>query len=120
MIEGLKFFTRTNDRHRINLASWHSPHSLTWRWTLSFARFKGDERRAHWRLLHTNRDNNGLQWMVLLPWIGLLDFHQQPPMWYRDLYVRQRDEYDHARYQASIVRSSPSPRIVVDGGESLH
>lgn len=104
MIKGLQFFTRTSDAHRINLASWHSPHSLTWRWLIAWSRFKGDERRAHWRMLWWSRGNTGFQWSLIIPWVGRLNGQTQHPMWYRDLYMRLRDEKDHDRYERSSAR----------------
>ena len=34
-IGGLGLFNRTNSRSLFNIASWHNPRSLTWRWILS-------------------------------------------------------------------------------------
>jgi len=111
-IGGLAILQRTNSRGLINIASWHSPHSLTWRWILS-ARWRGGSlwhphvfvRRhdyygraapAHWCLAagvgrlgsaRVNRDNNGIGWE--LSFLGAsIAWSSQRPMWYRDLYNR--------------------------------
>ncbi len=114
-MKGLKFFARTSDPARINLASWHSPHSLTWRWIVAWARFKGDERRAHWRLI---RNNNGIQLHLLVPWIGRLELHTQRPMWYRDLRSSRDEEHDlrTSRHRAAIVAEAVNER----GDRPLH
>lgn len=103
-IGGFSFLNRTSNPRSWSVAAWHSPHSLTWRWSLIFSLFKGDERRAHWRLLWVHRNNSGIMLWILLPWIGRIDFQTQQPLWYRTLYIRERDERDHARYLASIER----------------
>lgn len=99
----LTLFSRTSDRRTFSLASWHSPHSLTWRWSLSF--------RPHevmWPkpFAHSNsvgfgigvgtllslvgyRTNDGWQWEVSVFWHGL-HFGQQRPMWFKDMYRRAR------------------------------
>jgi hypothetical protein len=122
-MQGLRFFNRDSGGGMV-LASWHSPHSMTWRWLLAFRRFKGDEWRA-WPLWWSYRDNNGLQWGARLPWWGILGFSQQRPMWYRDLYHRKRDEVDNLRDELSRPRPNKPPQspfnpVVIDGGQSLH
>lgn len=102
-INGLKFFTKTNDPTRTIIASWHSPHSLTWRWIVSWARFKAGERRAHWRIWWWSPNNTGVQWMLLIPWVGRIDGQTQRPIWYRTLYTRLQDERDTERYHASMA-----------------
>lgn len=90
-MKGLRFFQKTNTPRAWVLASFHSPHSLTWRWGL-WLHF------APTTLLPrvSGHRNNGrlLQWWAAIPFLGTLDFHQQQPMWYRDLYMRLRDERD--------------------------
>lgn len=51
---GLKFFSRTNDGHWWNLASYHDPNSITWSWILSFGTRKPDERWI-WFFFHSSR-----------------------------------------------------------------
>lgn len=91
-IRGLRLFSRTSDRHCWSLASWHSPHSMTWRWSLSFHRFKSDEWRVRPLWWGYIANMGGLQWGFRIPWIGMVTFHKQHPMWYRDLYRKMRDE----------------------------
>lgn len=90
---GLSLFQRTSQRGCWNIASFHSPHSLTWRWILSFSLFRADEARVRplwWRYI----TNGGPHWGIRIPFLGLLTWQQQIPMWYRDLYQRLRDERD--------------------------
>lgn len=103
-MQGLKLLHRTSSQHCWNLASYHSPHSLTWRWCLSLTLPHSDFGR--WRpTFWKYRDNNGLQWAV-----GFLRFymqwHVQKPMWYRDLYTRLRDERDQHSYDRYLMRSA--------------
>lgn len=105
-MRGLKFFQRTSGKHW-NIASYHSPHSLTWRWILCITRQSLMWPRPHFiwnsyglslglgQLLHfrIGKDNNGIQWGVALFWIGL-SYHSQRPMWFRDMYRRAADERD--------------------------
>lgn len=77
-------------------ASWHSPHSLTWRWT---ARVSRRDRITKFFMFRHDKHNAGRNIHLLA---GPLTFHvsTQRPMWYRDLYMRRRDDDDRASYQA--------------------
>jgi hypothetical protein len=120
---GLALFARTSDRRSWNVASYHSPHSMTWRWLISFSLFRGDEWRVRplwWS--HTTTD--GLQWGCRVPWIGIVRFQQQRPMWFRDLYQQLRDRFDGL---SGVPRPEPPPPprqpfapTVVDGGSAIH
>lgn len=118
-MKGLKFFSRTNVKGSWNVASFHSPHSLIWSWILAFSRFRGDEARV-WPLFYGYRDNHGLQWGFRIPWIGLVLWHRQRPMPYRELYRQIRNEKDLERYRASLPQRPPTSVTVIDGGKSLH
>jgi hypothetical protein len=85
-IGGLSIFTKTSQKHRYVIASWHSPHSLTWRWSLSFAWVPSGEAGV-W---HIHKHNDGVAVILALQWLRF-DFNTQKPMWYRDMYRRQRD-----------------------------
>lgn len=87
MRNGLHFFTRTSDRRCWNIAAFHSPHSLTWSWILSFS-YDGGRIRPHW---YGYKDNNGLQWGFRIPLIGFIRWSRQQPMWFRDLYHRREE-----------------------------
>ena len=126
-IGGLGILNRTNSKHSLNVLSWHSPHSLTWRWILALRRhhlsikpYAFASGIGHHRFLgmgfgqllgaSASRNNDGWQWSLSLLWLSL-DFHQQKPMWYRDMYRRQRDselERDFASQRA------PEPIITPD------
>lgn len=90
----LTLFGKTNQpRHRI--IAWHSPHSLTWRWSLwiGFERPRLRPYLAPHRLPGPPGRKGLLQWHAHV--FGLrLSFHQQEPMWFRDMYWRQRDRLD--------------------------
>lgn len=123
-MKGLRFFQRTSGRGSWNIASYHSPHSLTWRWLVGFSLFRGGEARAR-PLWWSYRDNNGLQWGFRVPWLGIVRWSQQRPMWFRDLYYRNRDEVDGLRAELSEPRPNTPPRspfqpTVIDGGQSVH
>ena len=120
-MNGLAFFRRTNSQGHWNLASWHSPHSMTWRWIVSFSRFRADEWRW-WPIWMPYRSNVGFQWAVRIPPFGLLRFSQQRPMWYRDCYQRLRDKQDGLLPAADrpLPHQIKPTLTVIDGGNSLH
>lgn len=114
-IGALSLFTRTSGSG-INIAAWHSPHSLTWRWLLGagFQRIEFAKPRGMWKndgyfitragsigsLLsgYAMRHNGG--WQFGLTVLGLaLSFSQQRPMWFRDLY---RDDQNR-RYERRVA-----------------
>lgn len=105
MLKGLAFFTKVSGPRCWNIISFHSPHSLTWSWILSFSLFRGDERRA-WPLFGTWRTNNGRQWTFRVPWIGLFHWHRQQPMWYRDIFRQERDERDRLEHERYLEREA--------------
>lgn len=122
-MKGLDFFRRCHPGFW-NIVSWHSPHSMTWRWILSFSRRHKEEPYV-WPILMTHRTNGGLQWTLRIPLVGLLMFTQQKPMWFRDLWQRAAAERDELKY----MTRTPSPRpplrspfkpTVIDGGQSVH
>ena len=115
---GLSLLSRTNSRTTFNLASWHSPHSLTWSWILalhwhgirwaphamwkSYGMLSGKHWFAHIGLgpilyARVSRDNNGVHWGTALLGVGL-SWSSQYPMWFRDLYWRRESErYERRR-----------------------
>jgi hypothetical protein len=122
-IGGFSFLNRTNSPRTFGIAAWHSPHSMTWRWLLHWSFFKADERRAHWRLLHWHRNNSGVMAILFIPWAGRFDFQTQQPLWYRDVYVRERDERDRERYVASTARHAAAVKaeaVAMRGDSPLH
>jgi hypothetical protein len=118
---GLALLTRTNVRTSWNLASFHSPHSMTWRWLLSFSLFRADEGRW-WPIWMPYRANNGLQWVIRIPLVGFLRFAQQRPMWYRDCYQRLRDQRDGLLPDDDrpLPHQMKPTLTVIDGGNSIH
>lgn len=102
----------TRGRGRLDIASWHSPHSLTWSWILTIAWAIPGYVKPHWQWesvgphrfrcasigslvnVHARRHNGGWQWGCTL--LGLsLQWHHQYPMWFRDLYyARQNERYE--------------------------
>lgn len=103
-MQGLKLIRRTNSPRCWNLASYHSPHSLTWRWVLTLQLPHSDFGR--WRPSFSRyRDNNGLQWIASFMRCTL-QWSVQRPMWYRDMYIRMRDERDQQSYDSYLMRSA--------------
>lgn len=92
-MRGLSLFSKTSSPRTFNLASWHSPHSMTWSWILSISR-SSEETNVLWPIFMPYRTNGGLQFVLRIPFIALVHWHRQRPMWYRDLYNRKRDEQD--------------------------
>ncbi len=90
---GLALFEKTNSQGCVNLASFHSPHSLTWSWILSFSLPRAGSGR--WLGFHPWQTNQGRQWVFQIAWCTF-QWHQQSPMWYRDMYMRLRDETEIA------------------------
>jgi len=95
-VGGATFFVRTSSRRRWLIAAWHSPHSLTWRWLIDFTLLEGDARCA-WPLFWKIPCKTSLQWGIRLPWLAMVSFHSQRPMWYREMYMRLRDKQDQRR-----------------------
>ena len=123
-MKGLALIGRTSGRGTWNIISWHSPHSMTWSWILSVSLPRSGEGR--WLHAYRYRNNDRcLQWGFQIARIGVR-WHQQRPMWYRDLYQRKRDQFDHL--EQAIEHSSqegPPPRspftpTIIDGGRSVH
>lgn len=117
-MRGLQFFTKRSVQGSWNIVSWHSPHSLTWRWLFGFNLFRGDEARVR-PLWWSYGTNNGLQWGFRIPFIGTVRFSQQRPMWYRDLYTKLRDKHDEP-LAAPPPNPAPPSLTVIDGGASIH
>jgi hypothetical protein len=91
----LSLFKRTSNKSTVNIAAYHSRHSLTWSWILSVS-FDGIWRKPSGGLrfgVHPYRDNGGLQVVVTLPFL-IFHRHRQREMWFRDLHRRAADERD--------------------------
>lgn len=118
-MNGFKFFSRTSDKKCWNLAAFHSPHSLTWSWILSF-RLPRSRDEGRWIGFSRYRTNEGLQWYLQFA-RTCLTWHSQRPMWFRDLYMRKRDKEDGELYPENHPVPSSAPNLtVIDGGQSLH
>lgn len=70
------------------VASFHSPHSLTWRWSLHFDFPRRDEGR--WFFFQHSRLGQEKWCLFFLKF--RLGWSTQEPMWFRDLYWRLSDE----------------------------
>jgi hypothetical protein len=117
-VPGFTVFRKTSSRAVWNIASYHSPHSLTWSWGLSLRRQPTFTFRP-WAQFHGGnfsgfgagfgqliafsayRNNGGWQIGWSLLWHELHRSRQQP-MWFRDIYRRNVEEEDA---QASARRS---------------
>lgn len=114
MLKGLRFFNRTSDRRIFGLASYHSPHSLTWSWSLRFRRHQFYAPKPYAYIgaygsgaaiglgqmigFSARHDAHGWQISVSLLWCSL-DWARQTPMWFRDLYWAKVEEEEHAKTQ---------------------
>jgi hypothetical protein len=123
-MKGLALFRRTNVPGHWNLASYHSPHSITWSWILSYSLWKrGEAEFTPWFARFGT--NSGLIWHVRLPLLGTLRWSRQREMYYRDMWERRRDQ-DDAEKREHPVRApmvegrSPFKPTVIDGGRSIH
>lgn len=110
-IGGLSLFGRTNASRSWVLASYHSPHSLTWRWAVWFS-VRLHRPAKLWPCWWACRNNYGLQWSVWIPGVCSLSWSQQRPIWYRDLYRRMRDEQDRLSGQMVDRQRPEPPRII--------
>lgn len=107
-IPGFAAFKRTSSRTTWNVASFHSPHSLTWSWVLSlrrqplftfrpWAQFHGGHFPGfgagfgQFISFHAYRNNGGWQIGWSLLWH---EFHRssQRPMWFKDIVQSQWDD----------------------------
>ena len=123
LINGLDFFRKCSGKHHWNIAAFHSPHSLTWSWILGFSLFQDGETRV-WPLWWIYRTNQGLMWGFRLPFIGMIRWQRQRPMWYRDLYMNARDREDglkrEVRKATEIVDRLGRPTLVHSTHDTLH
>lgn len=131
VVPGLAVFKRTSAKRSWNLASYHSPHSLTWRWLINlslgsvFSRprlFWSPSFNEHFGTpnpfvsfafcigiagAHAYTTNYG--WQFGVTFLGMhVHFSQQRPMWYRDMIQRAWDEKDavasnNARLRAELA-----------------
>lgn len=117
---GLALIERTSKRGGWNLASYHSPHSMTWRWILSLDL----PRRGEGRWLHFSR-SPGLgqqKWILQVAKFGLRWLTQRP-MWYRDLYARLSDERAIAEgrmWRGSAYQAPPPLPPITPESTSTH
>ena len=138
MFKGLKLFSKTSCKKTFNVASFHSPHSLTWSWILSFRRHEVIRPKFYARRskdgigagfgtlisAYAYRTNNGLTWDVCLFWHGL-HFTRQSPTWYRDMFWRADDEREElnrrVRQLERQIEAMPSAaRSTSEVGVHLH
>lgn len=103
-MKGLRILYK-NSAGKRTLAAYHNPHSLTWRWVLSHQwRFgpwwRLDKLVMFWRDRHNFGGNAHLCVGPLA-----LQYSWQRPTWYRDLYIRMREERDFS--------PPPEPRVIV-------
>jgi len=114
-MNGLSFFRKTSGKRCWNVASYHSPHSLTWSWVLSFSR-DGAERHW-WPLIVHFRMNTGSQWCLRLPWVGVFVWHRQQPMWFRDMFWRRQREDEERKHVPTAPRQATE---VLWHNETIH
>lgn len=130
VVPGFAALRRTSSKRTWNLASYHSPHSLTWRWLIGislggiFSRpriymsprntFLGDKDpfpsfAFNIGIAGASASTNNYGWQFAAWMFGIhVHFHQQAPMWYRDLYIRARDEADQLSGMAWFSDEHPN------------
>lgn len=105
LLPGFAAFRRTSGRRHWNLASYHSPHSLTWRWLLSFSLPRSRD-EGRWLGFWYSPNNNGVQVYFQIARC-CLHVSTQRPMWYRSLYARARDEADQLSGRLWVSNKHP-------------
>lgn len=113
---GVDFFSKSSDPNIVGVAGYHSPHSLTWSWSLVLIRPKTPDcgrMLGLWRRKHNCGTEWGLQIMR-----HQLQLSTQKPMWYRDLF-RDATEREAEREGLLYRPVAPEP-VEIDSGKSLH
>lgn len=102
---GLSLFSRTSSRSSFNIASYHSPHSLTWSWILSVNFDRMWRKPNGWPRagVYPHRNNNGLQIVVTMPCI-VVHLHRQREMWYKDMYRSASDREEKLERRVRKLR----------------
>jgi len=81
---GLTFFTRMHANgtpiDSWNLASYHHPNSITWRWVICYSRRKAGRTGAYFMRVYRRQGFN-FHAGINLPIIGSLSVQTQPHMW---------------------------------------
>jgi hypothetical protein len=130
VVPGFAALKRTSSKRSWNLASYHSPHSLTWRWliSVSFGNMFTRPRIYMTPVDHypgmknpfvafafnigiagASASTNNYGWQFAAWMFGIhVHFSQQQPMWYRDLYHRARDEADQLSGRAWLSDKHPN------------
>lgn len=85
---GLSVFTRCSGVGAFNIIAFHSPHSMTWSWLLSF----NLPRPGEGRWFYFSRKTLGQEKWILQIARLRLGWSTQEPMWYRDMYWRLHEE----------------------------
>jgi hypothetical protein len=90
-IGGFSMFNRTSAKRTFNIASWHNPKSLTWRWVLgvSFTGWRREVRLGFYRV------SNGRLMGLNLPFFSV-HFQTQRPMWLADMERRRAERSEAA------------------------
>lgn len=130
IVPGVAAFRRTSGKRSWNVASYHSPHSLTWRWLVNLSlgsvftrpRLYMSPRETFMGVKNpfsafafnigiagASASTNNYGWQFAAWLLGLrIHFSQQRSMWYRDLYRRARDEADQLSCRAWFSDKHPN------------
>ncbi|WP_421359993.1 hypothetical protein [Agrobacterium rosae] len=138
MFKGLALMRKTSSKGLFNLASFHSPHSLTWSWILSLRfseriGFKPHFRKAGGSLCvgfgnvlsaYAYKSNSGLEWQINVLTVGL-HYSPQQPMWFRDMFWRADDEREALRrrvrqLERQVEAMPPSAKASSQPSAHLH
>lgn len=85
-IGGFSLFSRTSSMRTFDIASWHNPKSLTWRWCIH-ASFHGWHRFVR---LGFYRVSRGQLMGLNLPFVSI-SFQTQESMWFADIEARRAE-----------------------------
>lgn len=129
-VPGLAALKRTSGKKSWNIASYHSPHSLTWRWLVNLSLYSMVSRPRLYMspretfmgvsnpfpafafnigIAGASASTNNYGWQFAAWMFGIhVVFSQQAPMWYRDLYHRARDEADQLSGRAWFSDKHPN------------
>lgn len=141
MFKGLALMRKTNSRKTFNLASFHSPHSLTWSWILSLRFSEGVTFRPRFMKrddgfnvgfgnmlsAYSYKQSGGREWEINFLTVGL-HYSPQRPMWFRDMFWRADDEREALKRRISQlerqIEEKPSGGLLTSGipgaGCNLH
>lgn len=101
----LSLMRKTSSRSTLNLAAWHSPHSLVWSWCASISADRIWRKPNGWLRfgIYGGKHNYGGEWMLAFPFI-ILRWSWQHEKWFKDMYRRKAIECEELERKARWLR----------------